>query len=702
MFGLDFLFSVALWALPLALLPLLLHLLFRRKSPILAFSTLRFVRSSLQQTAARRRVQRWLLLAARILLLALLIWAVAQPARVLRSRWFAAGARVYAAIVVDTSYSMQLSDGQIPLLDRAGSQVTDLLRGQLQGANVALLTSSEKSGAEVERFRSATAVLASWTPLLAEPAPAPLIDRVAAARQLLREQPSGQKWLFILSDFQSREFPRALPPAEDDLRIVAFDLHAPHARSAGITRLTLNPPQPIPGIRSTLTAELAGHPGDVKPVSLRITSIDGRELLVRGPQIATLSPAGQAQVRFDLELPAERWQLISASLPADAMPWDDSRTLAAESGVRQKATLLDRFTSPDTPAARFVRLALDPSEGKLHAWPLEVTQAPSLRGGESVVAAPLAEWPDAAAATRLRDTARSGGTVVLMVRPGLEAKWAALPPAARALLQELLPSAPRTESPADELYRAQASSAARAHPQFKTLLEDTSSLSTLVVRRVCPFAIDDPRTTSVLLTLTPPRIGVPPQSLLFRREVGSGVVYTWATLPDMQQTNLATHPLFMPLLVSSALRPAAAAGARNLELGERLTLDAPGLSAPLNVHASGGEVYRATAAATGSFILDRKLPVGIYTWKRAQAPEPAAVSSVQPPSAESELITREADSVLPPGEKTLVVRSLDELQQQLATLREPEPRWSLPIALALSLLCLESFLAGSSFWRRAR
>ena len=73
MFGFDL--AILLWTLPLAGLPVLLHLLFRRKSPVVLFSTLRFIKSSQQRTAARKRVQRWLLLACRMLLLALLIFA---------------------------------------------------------------------------------------------------------------------------------------------------------------------------------------------------------------------------------------------------------------------------------------------------------------------------------------------------------------------------------------------------------------------------------------------------------------------------------------------------------------------------------------------------------------------------------------------------------------------------------------------------
>ncbi len=42
--------------------------------------------------------------------------------------------------------------------------------------------------------------------------------------------------------------------------------------------------------------------------------------------------------------------------------------------------------------------------------------------------------------------------------------------------------------------------------------------------------------------------------LLFRKPVGQGQVYTIATLPDSRFTNLATHPIFLPMLVRLALQ----------------------------------------------------------------------------------------------------------------------------------------------------
>ena len=123
----TFLLPSALMALPLAALPVVLHLLFRRKSPVVFFPTVRFIKSSVQRTAARKRVQKWLLLAVRVLLLAILIAAVAQPAQLLGKGWGSGGKSSIAAVVVDTSYSMQLTAHGEPLLAKANNAVRELL-----------------------------------------------------------------------------------------------------------------------------------------------------------------------------------------------------------------------------------------------------------------------------------------------------------------------------------------------------------------------------------------------------------------------------------------------------------------------------------------------------------------------------------------------------------------------------------------------
>src|SRR5439155_11950132 len=88
---------------------------------------------------------------------------------------------------------------------------------------------------------------------------------------------------------------------------------------------------------------------------------------------------------------------------------------------------------------------------------------------------------------------------------------------------------------------------------------------------------------------------------------------------------------------------------------------------------------------------------GLYSWQSGGAI--VGYSNVQPPAAESELVYRPADSVIAPHDNVLVARSLDEMRQKMQQLAEPEPRWSLPMALVLVLLCVEALLGSLSGMR---
>jgi hypothetical protein len=704
MFGLDFLFASALWALPLAGLPVLLHLLFRRKSPLVEFSTLRFIKTSLQHTAARKKVQRWLLLACRALLLALLIWAIAQPARRLASSWFGAsagGQSLVAAIVVDSSYSMQVQDQQVSTLQKANGIVEDLLRGQLKDASVALFAGGAK--AEAEQVQSASALLSQWTPLTPHAAAAPLVDRIASATALLNRQGSAHKWLIVLSDLQGKEFPRPLPPWNDG-RIILFDLHPVDARDAGLTQLTVVPEQPIPGIKSEAAVEAVGHTGEVRAVTLGVQSLAGKDLGQSPPTMARFDGTGRALLRIPLNLPADqRWLLLSASVQAeDAMAWDNTRSRVLEVPPRQAVTLLKAATP--TEAERFLKLVLDPSEGKNPAWPVTVREAEHLSGKEQVAVVPLTAWPDEQEARRLVQLASGGGTVILAVRPGLEATWGKLSEAQRKMLLQLLPSAPAAETGDDAAYRVALASA--NDPVMKQLNGKEFNWGTMVVRRLVPMSAGDAGVTT-LLSVSPvtPRAGERPRGLLYRKAVGGGLVYTLATLPTIE---LATPPPFLPLMVSLCLRPLEQSAAQNVELGQPLTLSGQQFNDidSLEVQGPGQELFeiKPTTDQQGRhFVFDHAAAPGLYTWRRPGEPAIVAVSNVRLPADEARLTYRDADKVLTPGPNVLVATSLADLQAKMTHVSEPDPRWLGPMSIVLFLLCLEALMGSlSQLWKPVR
>ncbi|MBM4034168.1 MAG: VWA domain-containing protein [Planctomycetes bacterium] len=100
----PFLYPIYLLGTVFAGIPIIIHMIHRRKAPKVLFPTLRFLRASNERTSRRQRIQDLLLLLLRILLFVLLAFALAQP--FLGSRRWGLGQRIHAVIVLDNSYSM--------------------------------------------------------------------------------------------------------------------------------------------------------------------------------------------------------------------------------------------------------------------------------------------------------------------------------------------------------------------------------------------------------------------------------------------------------------------------------------------------------------------------------------------------------------------------------------------------------------------
>jgi hypothetical protein len=695
MFNLTFSFAAALWALPLAGVPVLLHLLFKQKSPVVQFSTLRFIKLSVQRTAARRRVQKWLLLACRSLLVALLIWAVAGPAlKPLMGNTGGSARSVSAAIVVDTSYSMMLKDGEVTRLSKADSMVQDLLRDQLAGAKVALFTSKPMGTGQTERARDASAILAQWSPLQPQASLRPLSDRIKSAVDYLGRQSAEEKWLVVISDFQAREFPQTIPELPDG-RTILLDLHVADPHSAGITAITIDPAQPIPGIPSYANVQITGQPSDAPTVVLQIEDVDGNPISQSTPSTVTLDSSGKVTKQFPVRLPAKRWLQLTAQFTAgDSMDWDNRRTRLVEVPPKQLVGVMQIPGSTRSASERVLMLALDPSEGKLSEWPLAVSKVTTPGSKDDDIVVAMAHWPDALTATALKNFASLGHTVILFLSPGLERSWPGLPQSEQDALSALLPSPP-IQRPGSSISRVAVADS--RDPILQGLLDEKFQLNAIVVRQLVPLAASGNAWTILNAVPADPGPGSRVQGLLFRKQVGRGVCFTCATLPDAQFTNLATHPTFLPLLVRMALKSPEQAMGQNVELGQPLVLDGstfPGES-ELEILDPGKAPYRVKIAAGEGgrqFVFDGADKPGLYQWRHVNNPEVIAIANVQLPAAESDLIYHPAQSVAPPGPNTVLASSIGELQAKMANLAAPKPQWALPLSIVMLLLCLEALM----------
>ncbi|MCU0606425.1 MAG: BatA domain-containing protein [Candidatus Edwardsbacteria bacterium] len=139
----SFLNPWALWFLPLAALPVLIHLFRRRPAAAIPFPDLRFLRESHAATWRRARLQELLLLALRVLAVAALVLALARPRAGLALPGWLGGREGAVIIVLDDSASMDARDGGGPLFERAKARALEIIDGRAASGRVAVVSAAQ-------------------------------------------------------------------------------------------------------------------------------------------------------------------------------------------------------------------------------------------------------------------------------------------------------------------------------------------------------------------------------------------------------------------------------------------------------------------------------------------------------------------------------------------------------------------------------
>ncbi len=125
--GLAFLQAAFLAGLAAVAIPIVIHLMHRRKSRPVPFPTLRFLKELDVRTARRSRLRERLILAIRAAALAALALALARP--VLRESGALGRGRSSVVIVIDNSLSMDARVGGASALERSRLAALELVQG---------------------------------------------------------------------------------------------------------------------------------------------------------------------------------------------------------------------------------------------------------------------------------------------------------------------------------------------------------------------------------------------------------------------------------------------------------------------------------------------------------------------------------------------------------------------------------------------
>ena len=116
-----------------ASLPILIHLLNRRKYREMRWAAMRFLIAALQKNQRRVKIEQWLLLAVRTLVILLAVGAMAKPFLESLGAVVLPGQRTHRVIVLDGSMSMAFVSGDQPRFEQAKTLAGQLVRDARRG-----------------------------------------------------------------------------------------------------------------------------------------------------------------------------------------------------------------------------------------------------------------------------------------------------------------------------------------------------------------------------------------------------------------------------------------------------------------------------------------------------------------------------------------------------------------------------------------
>jgi hypothetical protein len=195
----QFLHPYFLWALLALAIPVIIHLFSFRRFKTVYFSNVKFLKEVKEETASRSKLKHLLVLASRLLALAFLVFAFAQPFIPAKKAPLSSGKK-FVSIYIDNSFSMNaVSNGQ-SLLDKAKLAAKEIVKNYSADDRFQLLTNNFEGKHQRMVGKEEFLTMADEV----EPSPAVRTYTEIAKRQneAMSAENSNNKIAYLLSDFQ--------------------------------------------------------------------------------------------------------------------------------------------------------------------------------------------------------------------------------------------------------------------------------------------------------------------------------------------------------------------------------------------------------------------------------------------------------------------------------------------------------------------
>ena len=274
-----------LWALGAVLIPLIIHLINLQRHRRVYFSNVARLGEMQTQQRRRSRLREWLILASRMLAVAFLVLAFAQP------RWRSDdnGLATDGAVVslyVDNSFSMEQATAEGSVLDQAVARARQIAAAYPVDTRYQLIT-GDMTGGQM-RLLDRDELLSALGDVRPTPA-GPLMSKVVARQAaFLSGVNARQRHLYLISDYQCSTADIDRLPVDSSRTIALVPIRGVENDNLYVDTVKFDAPAYVPGGVAKMEITLANGGGhDAEGVPVRVY-VDGRERTVQTVDV----PAG--------------------------------------------------------------------------------------------------------------------------------------------------------------------------------------------------------------------------------------------------------------------------------------------------------------------------------------------------------------------------------------------------------------------------
>ncbi len=429
MIGLAFLNPLLLWALPLAAVPVIIHILNRRRFQKVPWAAMEFLLKAMKRNRKRLRMEQWLVLLLRVLAVLLLVALVSRPQL---GGGALLGSRTHHVVILDDTASMTQRSGSADLFSKAQDKVRQLaddLAQRRSGDVFSIVRASEPDKWAVTPQRIGSNFGRTAGAAVKELVVGDLAGDLGAALQAAagrcREMKDAARTeYYVVGDRRAWDWSTAddQPRPALNKALGALDQEREHVTVIGVggqhdnvavVDVRLQDRLAIASVPVTLGIDVKNFGLDpTTPTALSVEVDGSTSVSLDVPQLA---PGERVTVPFGYTFHAPGSHRVVASLePGGTFPFDDRRVLALQVRDKSRVLLVDGEPDEDDGETFFLQATLDVPESGIEAQVVSESGFDEVNlGAFDMVWLCNVQAPTTEAAERLEAFVMSGGGLAI-------------------------------------------------------------------------------------------------------------------------------------------------------------------------------------------------------------------------------------------------------------------------------------------------